>query len=258
MVGGSPLPWVPDLVGRELRNGNGVLVVGSAYAGFIRSFCKRANAMPLSEYRDASLESFQRAFLRRVVAGDSKYYGKIAGLFEPIMPASHIGLLDLCRVSFVRRGAGPDGQRGDEGGDGVTRDNCEAFQQYVETPQASSWTWRRITSCAPRVIIALGSIAEHGLLRLFVHHAFKVARSTALHDEWKPQNGKPGHWVSRYADTRYKLDSWMRDRAWWTASGEVHGQPRQFRIVPTYHPSAHQFGANRATNFLAEILQAAG
>src|SRR4051794_22742304 len=48
------LPWVPDLLGAGWRRSDAVLVVGSAYAGFIRGLSRRSRSLPLSEYASAS------------------------------------------------------------------------------------------------------------------------------------------------------------------------------------------------------------
>src|SRR2546428_13985689 len=57
------LPWVPDLVGRSWREPDSVLVVGSAYAPFIRPWAGRTAAMDAKDYRDAkSAEEFLRRF----------------------------------------------------------------------------------------------------------------------------------------------------------------------------------------------------
>src|SRR5437867_6996490 len=48
----NPLPWVPDLVGTEFKSGNGILVVGSSYNGFIRGYSARARTMDLKTYID--------------------------------------------------------------------------------------------------------------------------------------------------------------------------------------------------------------
>ena len=54
-----PLPWVPDLAGKESDQPGGVLVVGSAYSPFITGLAKR-NARPaLSSYEKPSAISRQ-------------------------------------------------------------------------------------------------------------------------------------------------------------------------------------------------------
>lgn len=53
MVCEQPLPWVPDIIGKESRAEDGVLIVGSAYAGFISEHSTRARTMPLDVRRCA-------------------------------------------------------------------------------------------------------------------------------------------------------------------------------------------------------------
>ena len=36
MIGQKPLPWVPDIVGKEWQSPQSIFVVGSAYAGFVK------------------------------------------------------------------------------------------------------------------------------------------------------------------------------------------------------------------------------
>jgi hypothetical protein len=73
-----PLPWVPDLVGKESDQRGGVLVVGSAYSPFIAGLAQRNARLALSRYENATDGSgwtdFQKAFLQDVVQKDSDYY----------------------------------------------------------------------------------------------------------------------------------------------------------------------------------------
>jgi hypothetical protein len=120
------LPWVPDLVGCNSRSEAGLLVVGTAYAGFIREYSTREGVLPLSTYHAHATESngyadFQRSFVESVVIGDQKYYEKIADLLVSagFQNASDITLFDLCRASFVLR-VGPPGQRKDDSQNSAT------------------------------------------------------------------------------------------------------------------------------------------
>src|SRR5206468_9633769 len=70
------LPWVPDLLGLGWRHIDGLLVIGSSYAGFIKELSRRPRSLPLVEYASASsAEEFQRRFLEYVVTPDASYYG---------------------------------------------------------------------------------------------------------------------------------------------------------------------------------------
>lgn len=63
-------------------------------------------------------------------------------------PPAGFAVFDLCRVSFVRRGAGQE-TRVDESGDRVVRDGAAVYEQYVESPKPSEWLWRRLTEGRP-------------------------------------------------------------------------------------------------------------
>ena len=122
MVGNAALPWVPDLVGHSVSEGNAVLVIGSAYAGFIGGVSKRSSTIPESDYRENTMAAFQRAFLSHVVVEDSSYYGKIKRMLAAAVPLERVCLLDLCRASFVQRADGTSPHRRDDSGDKIARD----------------------------------------------------------------------------------------------------------------------------------------
>jgi hypothetical protein len=48
------LPWVPDVLGKGWDDPTALIIVGSAYAGFIRECSSRRNTMPLDTYRGAT------------------------------------------------------------------------------------------------------------------------------------------------------------------------------------------------------------
>src|SRR5271169_4861651 len=51
MVNGQAvLPWPPDLLGSDWSKPGSWLIIGSAYAGFIREFSRRPASMCLSDY----------------------------------------------------------------------------------------------------------------------------------------------------------------------------------------------------------------
>jgi hypothetical protein len=115
------LPWVPDLVGCNSRNENGLLVVGPTYAGFIHEYSPRRRTLRLKTYHGhmtagSGYAEFQQSFVKSVVNDDKNYYEKIADLLRPagFPDAPRITLLDLCRASFVLRAVGPTRQREDD------------------------------------------------------------------------------------------------------------------------------------------------
>jgi hypothetical protein len=104
----NPLPWVPDLVGKNSDAANAVMIIGSAYAPFVEGYCGRDHTMPLSSYRAAQcwndfLYAPQIGFLSCVVNGDHRYYDRISRMLNPgggIFDFGRLILTDWCRASF--------------------------------------------------------------------------------------------------------------------------------------------------------------
>lgn len=232
----GPLPWVPDLVGNQWQDENGIVVVGSAYAGFIREFSTRATAMPLNQYLAAvSVQDFQNLFLRYVVRSDPSYYTPIQNLCSDLGSASPLSLVDLCRVSLVERGFGVDIRA--DGSSNITKKAPTVFEKYVESHQAAEWLWRRFAEGQAKCVLALGSTAEHGLLRMFSHRGMTITQ-----DE-EPYFVPPiaqGAWANEYADPKRNLRYWLTHETWWTIRGQINGVERVWYVLPTYHPSIHR------------------
>ncbi len=248
------LPWVPDLVGGEWKNESGVVLVGSAYAGFIQEYSTRSSAMPLNQYlAAASVQDFQNLFLRYVVRGDPGYYTPIQNLCSSLGSASRLSLVDLCRVSLVERGTGSE-KRADNS-NGIAVKAPAVFEQYAESQQAAEWLWRRFIEGQARCVLALGTTAEHGLLRLFSHRGMTITQ-----DE-EPYLVPPiarGAWVNEYADPSRKLSYWLNRETWWTVRGQVNDVERVWHILPVYHPARHRnFDANyERTKNVLKLMQA--
>src|SRR5207244_3682044 len=98
------------------------------------------------------------------------------------------------------------------------------FSTYVESSKPNEWLWKRIQGSKATRILALGSIAEHALLRCFARnldHDHLSIRSVPDHQEpkrisrrsdWK---GKT-EWALQYADDRYHLSYWQKVASgWW-------------------------------------------
>lgn len=235
MVCERTLPWVPDLVGKDSRAEDGVLIVGSAYAGFISEHSTRARTMPLDVYEKCQTSSdFQRQFLECVIRRDHAYYGKIQRRAQKKWKPAQITLFDLCRVSFVRRSAVPHEPH--KSGDGIACARPDVFTRYVESVQPASWTWERILSSQAVEIIALGRIAEHGLLRLFASKGMRIQNDAGA--EFVLLKSRGGSWVSEYADSRFKLGYWEKRRSGW----HIEGGSRTWKLSPRYHPSARAQG----------------
>lgn len=166
------LPWVPDLVGRRCCDAETVVVVGSAYAPFVRPWATRGCVMDLDDcFFDRGLEHFQMNFLTDVVAQDTAYYGPIADLLSGYVPLENIVLMDLCRASFVRR----DGPSEVTSGDSVILSAPALYQSYVDAGE--DWTWQRLSHNHVRMVIVLGKLAEKHLLALLEKRGCKVAAS---------------------------------------------------------------------------------
>ena len=242
MCGNIPLPWEPDIVGKKWKDPGGIIIVGSAYAGFIEEYSRRSGTMPLSTYIACSsvpdYSVFQNAFLNSVVSANDSHYGPLESLAKPFVDLSNVALFDLCRVSFVCRGM-VHPRRSDKAGDAVVKKACDVFEKYVDSCIIPPWTWKRINEGAARRIIALGTIAEHGLLRLFQRHGFTITDKVSK-KRCEMRHRENGSWVSHYADSQRKLGYWVSHNSWWMIEGSVDGTWRQFYLLPVYHPSRYQ------------------
>ena len=231
----SILPWVPDLVGKRWKKKDAVFVVGSAYAGFIKEYSTRTAAMNLCCYATAnSATQFQERFLQDVVQPDSDYYGKLELLVQPYLYASQLCLMDLCRASFVKRGNRVTRRPMDtskEPNRGPAWNNYLAYAQHV---QSDDWTWRRLTESKTEKIVALGSIAEHGILQLFGRNL--NPGFTIIDRDGAPLD-LPDFWNRTYAHPGRNLGYWLNEDDWWIVQGQVGGEKRRWRVLPIYHPS---------------------
>jgi hypothetical protein len=251
-----PLPWVPDLVGSRFASGRrSVMVVASSYNGFIEGYSRRAAVLPLTDYSDAKnagvagLDRFIASFKECVVDGDEDYYQPILRDLLAVSGCSldNCCLTDLCKASFVQRGGGPDnGNRGDVGKDGVLKEFWPQWTPYivglpdggVDAPLPYRWLWQRMQQC--RAIIAMGTIAEYGVLKIFQRMA-----SAPKVWSWKDSSIVPDHptmtarvsgWEYTYASSRRKLKDWLADEDWWVL-GDLGNKPRWF-MLPVHHPSS--------------------
>lgn len=252
----GPLPWVPDLVGKDWRDESGVMIVGAAYAGFIEEYSTRSAAMPLARYLAASsVPEFQRDFLSYVVQRDAGYYGPLHEMCVHLGSASRLSLVDLCRVSLVSRGVG-DTSRSDSSSSRVINRDPAAFGKYAENPQAAEWLWRRIVSGRARCVVALGFTPEHGLLRLFAKRGMRITEGDT---PWLARRANAA-WTTKYADPARQIGYWLERGTWWTVQGEVDGANRTWFVLPVYHPAwhaKHDPGYRRTAELLKQMLVAA-
>lgn len=206
------LPWVPDIVGKDADGDRAVLVFGAAYAGFIHEYSGRDACLPLADYVEAAKRgdgdgwaAFQRLFLDKVVKPDGAYYSKLASLLASAgVSANRIVLSDLCPNSIVKRTIINNRRQDDSSQPGKGR--ASVFCKYVEHQTVADWTWRRITESRAERIIALGHIAEHGLLRLFSWHSATIScNGRQWHQDRQSKDLPTGGWVDRYADEQKTL-----------------------------------------------------
>lgn len=253
------LPWVPDLLGKDWQSDKALMIIGSVYAGFIKEYSTRSNCIRLADYVNSNLQEFQINFLENVVRNDSRYYEPVKCLIHDIVNPEKISLFDLCRVSFVKRGnVWSDGIRKDKSGDGIVLEAAKIFDKYISNPKATDWIWRRIINSRSKFIIALGTIAEHGLLRLFkskLHEMELRVNHSSNKYELKSHNG--GKWVKHYAKPGFSINYWISNQSWWIISGKIKEYTYSWRLLPVYHPSSQYFFINKrqATNLIKKMYE---
>jgi hypothetical protein len=252
----DPLPWVPDLVGTNFGNDpQSVLVVASSYNGFIEGYSGRDAVMPLTDYiaaKNAGAEgigSFIRKFKEHVVDRDEAYYQTI---LRDLLPPAGCDLdscciTDVCKASFVQRGEGSDGgNRGDKGNDKIVQTFWSQWILYVigvdgderNFPLPNAWLWQRMQRC--HLIVALGTIAEYGVLKVFMRMA-----TTPKVWSWHDNAIVPNHttmtaqtqdWEYAYACSNRKLSHWLRAEDWWVLSDD--GARQRWFLLPVHHPAS--------------------
>jgi hypothetical protein len=258
---GTLLPWVPDLLGSNWEDPEAVLVVGSAYAGFIREYNAAGAGMRLADYL-ASVShhhsSFQTAFIQQVVRDFRTYYGFVERLGRALngdeANARDIAVTELCKASFVMRvgNDGPEQWAANAGytttGRIVRRDDsaepngdrsASIFSDYAENTKAAGWLWDRLTSGSARRTLALGRVAEHGLLRCFGFRQ-EVTDIRCSKGPWtRHRNPDTNTWarVRNRAEPKLNIDHWLQAGEWWTVSAMIAGQPRDWHVLPIRHPA---------------------
>ena len=268
MVPGDVLSWIPDVVGRNWDSSEGVLFCGSAYASIFSPYSSRRDqrTMPFKGYAEAkTLEALQRLYFDTIIdPPDARsldaYYGKIQKLCTQgaersdlacVADASYIALFDLCRASFVKRIQQNGAEKDICDTKRVIRAHCDVFDKYVRTASASDWLWRRVSDGNARRIVALGSVAEHGLLRLFQRRGRSIYLGGIGPVEFPKDTleSTDGKWVGSYAYRclrhkgtsveriagPLKLDCWLCRSTWWS----IHEKGKErWRLLPIYHPTS--------------------
>jgi hypothetical protein len=160
LVGPDPLPWVPDLVGREWRTPDSVLVFGASYADFFTRWANRPGRLTSAYRADAPWSDFQQQYVRAVVDDDAAYYDKVQQLLQDAgLPRERVLLTDLCRASFVEIESG-----GSSASETLLTTHARLFNAYVAANRA--WHHRRLRAWQGTVLVGLGRLATAGLLHL--------------------------------------------------------------------------------------------
>jgi hypothetical protein len=257
----DPLPWVSDLVGKNYGNKGSLLIVGSTYAPFIRGIGNTGerNAIPRLAYRWASAMrpgDFQELFFDEVIHPDTSYYSQIERLLGGIGENSFLPrkycLTDLCKGSFVERtevDVDPhpnephyfsyETARRDRFEDQIFTSGQSIYHSYVSQERSMRWLWKRLQHGKVKAILALGRIAEHGVLKLMADHG--CTSETTLRDNFAggplTEANPNAPWVSHYAHNDWRLGNWEeRDDSYW----KITKRNREWRMLPIYHPSRHQ------------------
>lgn len=268
MVPGDVLTWIPDPVGKNWTSNEAVLFCGSAYAGIFSPYSSRRGqrTIPYEQYAQAkTLEALHRVYFDKIIdppearASDA-YYGKIQELCTQgadqsdlacVADASFIALFDLCRASFVKRTCVNGITKDICDTKNVIREHCDIFDRYLRSATASDWLWRRVSEGQARRIVALGSIAEHGLLRLFQSRGRSIYLGNRGPIEFSKESltSTDGKWVGRYAyqclsyrrltleesTGPLQLGYWLAHSTWWS----IHEDGKErWRLLPIYHPTS--------------------
>jgi hypothetical protein len=230
----NPLPWVPDLVGKNSDGENAVMIVGSAYAPFVRGYTRRARRMGLQQYHDVEnwwgFLSGEAGFLASVMgqagngADEHNYYGRLATMFngpEYAFDLQRIILTDWCRASFVKRAAvGADGVRPDRGGDKVCRGLI--FENYFL--QNLDWHKSRLDDFNGRIVL-LGNLSRRCLQAACEAWEWPITYHDAAGVEEQPPPATIGAFWEGGQILRF---------------GRIaRGPNRPLEFVAVWHPSAH-------------------
>jgi hypothetical protein len=234
---GTLVPWVPDLLGEDWTHPHAVFVVGSALAGFIRSYSTRDHTMSLRSYLAAlDWKAFQSAFIQDVVLRDDDHYERLCPLLNH---RSRFAVFDIARCSLVVRGRHTGTERRDENIDTLLTAHRSVFAQHAEHPKSKRWTQARLIGSRARLIIALGFTAEYGLVRLFADMGMRI-RDSVTHAIWRERRlQRPENWAYGYpgGSRERSLGKRYSPHCWWEIEDPATDSPR-WALVPVVHPSS--------------------
>jgi hypothetical protein len=95
--------------------------------------------------------------------------------------------------------------------------------------------------------LALGTIAEYGVLKIFLEIADRPKVCSHSNPTLKPNNQSPcpsKSWKYDYACRSRQLRNWLDLDDWWKLEATENGQVRRWCLLPVYHPAA-AIGRNR-------------
>jgi hypothetical protein len=233
MCGRIALPWVPDLVGADMAAPHSILVVGMAYSGFVRRPGHRRGQMAPDVYAKCnSATDFCAEFVRTVVPA-YRYYQHILDALPAEVGPRQVGFTDLCRAALVKVGGNGDSSSG------VESANPLLFSRYVEHPDQRRWHIERVRGPGVSLLIALGHVAEHGLLRLLRDALGCAIRTCEGPSATFKRRSNAASWPKAYAHSGYQVGTWASAGNWWEAVGP-HGK---WNIVTVPHTSERPLAA---------------
>lgn len=248
------LPWVPDIVGRDWKSRDAVVIFGSAYGPLVGREGRPSFIAPHKYVRASNAAEFTKLYSEKVL--QDRYYRRIAELGSTVVPVYRMIILDLGRVSFVRCSLDRD-----EGGDSVIGSTPELFTRHVQSPAANEWLWRRVLGTEAETVIALGKVAEHGILRLFSRNL----RDVSIRDS----SDASIRFVAKLEDHRWPLRNahhsrTLKDRAaaasppYWAVEGMTsEGILRAWRVAVVPHPTEARGDRSALVNYSVTSLRAA-
>lgn len=229
------LPWVPDIVGHDWNKRQAVLVVGSSYGPFIGGDGRPHEIAP-SEYARGSYKEFGETFFAQIIR-NRPYYRRVKEIVSEVVDSCRfLALFDLCRVAFVRRDPGRD-----KSNDKIINLAPELFTKYVESQTQNDWLWRRVLGSEANTVLTLGTVAEHGILRLFSRNL----RDALISDSSDPtirfsSNPIDYKWPARHANAERKLKhrTEVSIPPFWEVKGRTEaGMQRKWRVAVVPHPT---------------------
>lgn len=115
-----------------------------------------------------------------------------------------------------------------------------AFYTIRRIAKSNEWLWQRVLKSEASTILALGTVAEHGILRLFARNLQDVLISDSGDSTIIFSNTADHRWPARYAHTRRKLTDRkaMPSPPFWKVTGRTEtGLHRKWNVAVTPHPT---------------------